>query len=318
MKIAVLGAVCFDEIITLDGNRSNSFGGILYNVAAMSALLRDGESAKPVTMLGADRYNDAIAEFRRFPGIDTSAIGKCASPLTHVTLQWTGASTRHEKILHRMPPFTIDDLSPALECDAAHFNFINGTELDLYTLRAFRAMYKGIISIDIHQLISHFSETGQRTISGFNAWKDWLPYVDVIQGNELEIAHTVGRSLHSRDDFRTAALELCSAGPRMSVVTLGEGGALMVYREGAKYWHAQVPPFQKEKAIETTGCGDSFSSGLLVGLLRYGDSLDAFAAGAIAAGANAQLRGLGNLANVSDYLDSPRDCFPDLRPIAVE
>lgn len=160
MKIAVLGAVCFDEIYTIDGARTESFGGILYNIAAFSAIMRESETALPITAIGADKYEQAIAEFRRFPHVDTRYVTKCSSPTTHVTLRWTGDTTRDETILHCMPPFTPDTLQPALPCDAAHFNFINGTEITLPVLREFRTAYAGLVSVDIHQLISRFGDDG--------------------------------------------------------------------------------------------------------------------------------------------------------------
>ncbi|MGI6460589.1 MAG: hypothetical protein ACOX5J_10935 [Candidatus Hydrogenedentales bacterium] len=48
MKIAILGAVCFDEIFALDGERRESFGGILYNAAALSSVLDAGDACAPV------------------------------------------------------------------------------------------------------------------------------------------------------------------------------------------------------------------------------------------------------------------------------
>jgi len=51
MKIAILGAVCFDEIFPLDGERRESFGGILYNAAALASIL---EGADDVDNIGDD------------------------------------------------------------------------------------------------------------------------------------------------------------------------------------------------------------------------------------------------------------------------
>ena len=305
MKIAVLGAICFDEIYDVDGNKTESFGGISYNIAALSSIAATGETIVPVTKIGRDRHAPVMEMLARFSHLDTRAISVCDSPLTHVTLRWTSRDARQETILHKMPPFDAHDLLAANDADVAHFNFINGTELSLERLKQFRADYKDLISVDVHQLISHFSEDGKRTLVGFSNWAEWMPHIDIVQCNELELQHTVGRTLTTRADFLAAAKSLCSAGARIVAVTLGGEGALMVYQDGETMRAVEAKPFQPENAIETTGCGDSFSAGFLMGLVRHGDPLVAFASAIVVAGANAQRLGIGNLTDVSAQLREP-------------
>lgn len=309
MKIGLLGAVCFDEIIALDGTRSESFGGILYNAAAFSSILGDEDTLVPLSNLGADRYEAALDQFKRLPHVDTSGLVRCPEPLTHVQLTWKTDSWRDERILHKMPPFTLAALSKVLDCDAVHINFINGTELDLETLKAFRAVFSGLISLDAHQIISRFDADGKRDIVGFRDWQEWAPYVDILQCNEFEIATMIEPKPTLTADFVRAARAICASGPRAVVVTLGPDGALVAHRHDGAYHAAELGVLPQKSIADTTGCGDSFSAGFLWGMLKYDDAVTALACGTAVAGVNARYNGIGQLAEAKDYLRDPRSHF---------
>lgn len=309
MKIALLGAVCFDEIFSLEGERRESFGGITYNAAALSSILEEGDTALPITKVGEDRFDAALAEFKQLPNIDTSGIVPCEGPATHVTLTWRTVSWRDEIVRHRMPRYTLADLDPVLDTDAAHINFINGTEFDLPTLEAFRARYSGLISMDVHNVISRFDAEGKRDIVGFPQWRDWAPHMDVLQCNEFEINTMFERDIQTRAEFAQAAREVCEAGPRAVTVTLGPEGALTVHQKDGTYYLVDIDVLPPIKAVDTTGCGDSFSAGFLVGMLRSGAPATALACGSVVAGVNARYSGIGHLAEAKEYLRDPRSHF---------
>jgi sugar/nucleoside kinase (ribokinase family) len=312
MKIGLLGAVCFDEIIALDGSRSESFGGILYNAAAFSSILSDGDWLVPVSNLGADRYHAALEQFQRLPHVDTSGLVRCSDPLTHVQLTWKTESWRDERIWHKMPPFSLAALSKVLDCDAVHINFINGTELELETLKAFRKVFSGLISLDVHQIISRFDEDGKRDIVGFRNWADWAPHVDILQCNEFEIATMIEPKPTLAADFVRAARTICVEGPRAVVVTLGPDGALVAHSHDGAYHAAELEVLPQREISDTTGCGDSFSAGFLWGMLTYDDAVTALACGTAVAGVNARYSGIGHLAEAKDYLANPRSHFEAL------
>lgn len=309
MKIAILGAVCFDEIFTLEGERRESFGGITYNAAAFASILEAGDVAFPFTKIGEDQFEAALAEFKKLPSIDTSGIVPCQGNVTHVTLTWRTVSWRDEAVRHRMPPYAADELDRVLDADAVHFNFINGSELDLDAFKAFRTKYAGLVSLDVHNLISRFDAEGKREIVGFPQWRDWAPYIDVLQCNEFEINTMFDRDLKTRREFAEAAREVCQAGPRVATVTLGPEGALTVHRKDGSFYLVDIDALPPIKAVDTTGCGDSFSAGFLVGMLSSDEPATALASGSVVAGLNARYRGIGQLAEAKDYLRHPRSHF---------
>lgn len=309
MKIAVIGAVCYDEVIDSHGERREGFGGILYNVAALSGIMRDGDVVLPLSKLGADRSEGAIAAFAKLPRVDTTALVVCPSPLTHITLRWRTASWRDETVRHLMPPFAADELDKALDCEAVHVNFISGTEMDLETLKAFRARYGGLISLDVHQLISNFDREGKRSIVGFRAWRDWAPYLDVLQCNEFELSTMFDRELATESDATAAAKEICGAGTRIVVVTRGTEGATMVHRHKHGFYALPIAAVPVPEQGDTTGCGDCFSAGFLVSLLKENDPAGALACGTLVAGLNAKQKGFADLSAAQAFLDNPRKHF---------
>jgi sugar/nucleoside kinase (ribokinase family) len=309
MRIGVLGAVCYDEIFPVEGERRESFGGILYNTAALSSVLEEDERVVPVSNLGEDRYDAALAEFSKLARVDTSALAKTPGPLMHVTLDWKSPTWRDETVRHQMPPFDMPALEKALDCDAVHINFIHGTEISAETLDLFWNAFQGLLSLDIHNIISRFDDEGGREIVGFRQWRDWTPHLDVVQCNEFEIATMLDGPFDSRADYAAAAKEVCQTGPRAVSITLGPEGAVTVHRKDDAYYCVDIGVLPPVEAVDTTGCGDSYSAGFVLGMLRHGDPATAVACASVVAGVNARYTGIGNLPEARELLQDPRSHF---------
>ncbi|HEO70667.1 MAG TPA: carbohydrate kinase family protein [Candidatus Hydrogenedentes bacterium] len=311
MRIAVLGAVVHDDIFWTDGSHREGFGGILYTAAALASVLSDGDEAVPVSRVGLDRYEAVLAKFAEFPHMATNGLIPCDEPMTNVTLTYRSAATRNEAMRNRMPPFDLDTLEHALDCDAVHVNPITGGEIDVATLRAFRECYAGLLSFDVHNMISSFdyAGTGKRSIVGFRQWREWAPSLDVFQCNEHEINTMFDHDVSTRADYALAAKAVCETGPRVATITLGPEGAVMVHRKNGACYCVDIGVLPPVEAIDTTGCGDSFSAGFLVGMLRYDDPVAALAVASVVAGVNARCNGLGELAEAKPLLENPKAHF---------
>jgi sugar/nucleoside kinase (ribokinase family) len=97
--------------------------------------------------------------------------------------------------------------------------------------------------------------------------------VDVLFANESEL-----RSLYQTADFSTAAAALRGEA-RLAVLTRGENGCVVVSPGGLE----AVPAFPVERVVDTTGAGDLFAAGFLVGLARGAEHATAARLGALAA-----------------------------------
>src|SRR5262249_42884065 len=82
--------------------------------------------------------------------------------------------------------------------------------------------------------------------------------VDGLFANESEL-----KSLYQTADFPTAVAAL-RAEARLAVVTRSEQGCVVVNSSGLE----TVDAFPVERVVDTTGAGDLFAAGFLVGLAR--------------------------------------------------
>jgi sugar/nucleoside kinase (ribokinase family) len=97
--------------------------------------------------------------------------------------------------------------------------------------------------------------------------------VDLIFANETEL-----KALYQTADFDSAIAGL-RQDARLAVVTRSEKGCVIVSRKGTQ----AVRAFPVERLVDTTGAGDLFAAGFLLGLARGKDHVSAARLGALAA-----------------------------------
>jgi sugar/nucleoside kinase (ribokinase family) len=91
---------------------------------------------------------------------------------------------------------------------------------------------------------------------GLLQWiSDALPYTDYLLPNDEQVLGFTGAS-----DLLTGAQRLLAAGPACVAVTQGSKGALIVSNAET----IEVPAFPID-VVDTTGCGDAFSAGFILG-----------------------------------------------------
>lgn len=89
-------------------------------------------------------------------------------------------------------------------------------------------------------------------------FKDFLPYIDIYTPNDKEAMKIAGT-----DRLEDAIRFLACYTPR-PIVTLGKGGCAWWEDGGIHY----APAVEDFKAVDTTGAGDNFLTGVIYGLLR--------------------------------------------------
>jgi len=107
--------------------------------------------------------------------------------------------------------------------------------------------------------------------------------------------------LSGADDLAAGCRSLVEGGVGCVVATRGAEGALIVDGDGSE----EVPAFKVE-VVDTTGCGDGFTAGLLAGLLAGAAPEDAawlgLACGALVATGLGSDAGIENLGQVLSFL----------------
>lgn len=95
--------------------------------------------------------------------------------------------------------------------------------------------------------------------AGLQTLRNLIEHVDIVLANEEEMTNMTGEG-----DYKKAAEVIRGLGPRLIVVKRGARGAYILSDEGA----LEVPPLKPPRIVDTTGAGDAFAAGLLVGLAR--------------------------------------------------
>jgi sugar/nucleoside kinase (ribokinase family) len=114
--------------------------------------------------------------------------------------------------------------------------------------------------------------------------------VDLVFANEAEL-----HALYQTSDFDTALRQL-RKDTKLGVVTRSEKGCIVVSDDGV----VAVPAFAIDRLVDTTGAGDLFAAGFLVGLVRNAGHENAGRLGALAAAEVIQHIGARPLASLKE------------------
>lgn len=321
MRIAVLGTVMHDEIITARGERRESFGGILYNIMALVAMTGERDSIQPFCYVSTQHREQIIAQYlaphRR---VVTDTLFVSPEGTDSNVLNYRTASDREEKMTLRTPPLSMAELEAACDANVIVVNLVNAREIDLPTLRQLRMRTRAHIHLDIHNLGKALDETGRLVPRGLPNWREWLACVDSVQANEWEMQLITGVKPESEADFRRGALVLASPpNIRAAVLTIGGRGCALASRvdDDPTVHFLRIPALEGLDTVDTTGCGDSFSSAFVVTYERKRKALEAALVATALSGLNTTGGGLDALAGRNNAADMARTAFPALW-VAVE
>lgn len=311
-SIAVLGAIVFDEIITHAGTRIESFGGIIYNLAALNSLVGEECAILPFSNVGADRYDQVLGLIATMDRVRADGLRKAEGRLTHARLVYRDANYREEIVRFMMKPFTVDELTGAFSADGIMVNFVNGTELDLATLRAVRGRTGAPLYLDMHNIMVRFDKEGRKHFLDLRDWPDWVAPFDFVQMNEIECEKVLGIAPGKRERYIEAAHRVVEAGPRAALVTMGPNGVALAHRNEGITYGALIPAAPVRDFVDATGCGDTFSCGTFWNYLRTGNPVAAAMAGSLVGAINCEVRGIGKLDRARDAAERLHEVSPEL------
>ena len=277
-KIPDGGGVVFIEEIRL--NPAGTAAGAVMNAAKL------GARTATVACLGADEKGDLILDFYRRLGIDCSLVqrtGKAPTSATILTIRPNGER-------------------PALHCRGASDHlFIAESEFDAVCDAS--VLHLGgtglIAAMDGGQsakLLRHAKAKGLTTTfdliapseTTISLMTDLLPSVDYFMPSLEEASFLSGR-----DDPAEAAAFFMDRGAGACIFKMGSKGSYTRTRDGAFRTAAFRVPVS-----DTTGCGDAYCGGFVVGLVEGLDLEAACRLGAAAAALVAT--GLGSDAGIID------------------
>jgi len=278
-KVAVLGPIPRDQIVTHDGERFEKYGCALYTAAALSALLDPGDTIVPIAHVRRQDEGPIKQILGSFPNIDLAGITSPTDQGDVIELRYLEHNRRIERQTCFMNPILPADVDQVLDADAFVCVPITDYEVGQPTLRYIKEHSRATVVLDAHGPTVTLTLGGERHP---RVWADqdvWLPYIDILKMNLEEASSTrLGQSAAvtadppSAEELRDLAQHCLDRGVGAVCVTLDERGCVAFYRDGSGGVAAEfVDRIEVEHVVDTTGAGDSFAAGLAYGYLAYRD-----------------------------------------------
>ena len=241
-KVAVLGPIPRDQIVTHAGERFEKYGCVLYTAVALSALLDAGDVIVPVSHVRRQDEGAIKEILGPFPNIDTSGITSSADQGDIIELRYIAHNRRVERQMCFMNPILPADVDKVLDADAFVCVPITDYEVGQPTLRHIKERTGATVVLDAHGPTVTLTRSGERHP---RVWADrdvWLPYIDILKMNLEEAGSTwLGQSAEvtadpprlGTEELRDLARHCLDRGVGAVCVTLDERGCVAFYRDGS-------------------------------------------------------------------------------------
>jgi sugar/nucleoside kinase (ribokinase family) len=261
-------------------------------------LAKLGASVRVIGALGDDLIGDIVAVAMARHGVDTAGLVRKKEAQTSATIL----------------PIRPNGERPALHVPGATRLF-SRTDIDLEHITGSRALLIGAPDALAGLTGQELADVAKAASS-----QGALVAVDVLhpgRPQDLErLAPLLGQAdwflpnadqllaLTGRASLAGAMDDIVALGTRGVAVTLGADGCLVATRQDPA---AMALPALKVDVVDTTGCGDGFTAGMLAGLLLGADPVDAawlgVACGSLVATGLGSDAGIEDLGQVLDFLE---------------
>ena len=296
-KIAVLGPIPRDHIVTHQGDLIQKWGCVTHPVIALSVLAGKKIEIVPVCHVRQVDLDNVKEVFQGYQGVNLDHLSSKNDQGDIISLKFVDMNNRIERQTGFMDPIMPADVKPLRDCKVFVFIPISDYEISLDTLKYLKKNSEGIIIFDAHGPTTACLFNGERQRKFWIDRDQWLPYIDVLKMN-LEEAYAswfkkeyetrdyyVESEELDRDALRDFAVHCINLGVKCVYITVDSRGCLTYFQKGGKLVEEMVPAVKVQNVIDTTGCGDSFAGGVGFGLLqnpkdyigaaRYGNALGA-------------------------------------------
>ncbi|UCD93870.1 MAG: carbohydrate kinase family protein [Candidatus Zixiibacteriota bacterium] len=279
MRIGIIGTINRDSINLPDGRHKEGWGGILYNIVALSSLIGRKADIVPVCNVGQDCHKRIMSILRPLTGVVTDFVKKVPEKNNHCFLTYSDSENKREILKGGVRRLVYDDVRPLLNCDIILLNYISGRDIHIRSLQKLRREFPGQIYVDIHSLTLGKRKDGVRFLRVPQGWTKVARACDYVQLNRSELALLTGEEKADRNDnisprFAVESLEslLMQAGAdlprRVFIVTDGRRGCYLCQYRSGRIGFQHIPPRRIVIRGDATGCGDCFSAGFVFGLVR--------------------------------------------------
>ena len=295
-RIAVLGPIPRDHIVTHQGDLIQKWGCVTHPVIALSVMAGDKIEIVPVAHMRVVDLDNVVEVFQGYEGVNLKHVTTESDQGDIISLRFLDMNNRLERQTGFMDPIVPKDVKHLLDCKVFVFIPISDYEISLETLMFLKKKSDGIIVFDAHGPTTACLVNGERQRKFWVDRDQWLPYIDVLKMNleeaqaswfkkEYESSDFSANEEPDREELRAFAEHCISKGVKCVYITVDSRGCLVYFKERGKIREEMVPAIKVDQVVDTTGCGDSFAGGVGFGLLqkpkdylgaaRYGNALGA-------------------------------------------
>jgi sugar/nucleoside kinase (ribokinase family) len=295
-KIAVIGPIPRDHIVTHQGDLIQKWGCVTHPVIALSVMAGDQIEIIPVSHVRTVDQDNVREVFKGYPGINLDHVTCDNDQGDIISLRFVDVNTRLERQTGFMDPILPEDIAPIIDADVFVFIPISDYEISLDTLKYIKKKNKkAVIIFDAHGPTTACLSNGERKLKFWVDRDQWLPYIDVLKMNleesraswfkkELE-SSDIEREEMTAEEMQQFATHCLNQGIKCLAITMDSRGSMVFYKQKGTVKQAMVPAVPVTNVIDTTGCGDSFAGGVGFGMLldrknfikavQYGNTLGA-------------------------------------------
>ena len=257
-KICCIGHITLDKIITPE-KEVDMFGGTAYYFAHAMFHLNGGRDFRLVTALAPSEMK-AVEELRE-KGINVTALSS-AHTVYFENKYGANQNNRIQRVLAKADPFQAEALK-YIKAGVYHLGSLLADDFSIDILQ--QLSDQGTLSVESQGFLREVREKKVYPTD----WTDKMEafkYIDVLKVNEHEMEILSGQS-----EAHDAALQLAEWGINEVCVTLGDKGALLL--ENDHFY--EISAFPTRQIVDSTGCGDTFSTGYLYMRTRGADPEEA-------------------------------------------
>ncbi len=282
MKLLVIGHSVEDHF-TEKGGSVVKPGGIFYTVLALQKFKSFEDTIYLNTSVADENYNLFENLYDAIPHDYISKVDKI--PKVYLTLHdFKERGETYESISQGLVVKT-ENLK---QFDGILINMITGFDVGIEQLKEIRKNYKGNIFLDVHTLSRGLDENLKRNFRPVPGFGEWASAVDIIQVNENEI-----KTISAEENELSMAEDVLGKGVKILIVTKGENGARLYYKEDGEFFSIFKPSVRIE-ATNKIGCGDVFGAVFFYNYIKTGDARVSLEIANIAAGCSAAYNNFEN------------------------
>ena len=283
-KIAVVGPIPHDTIITYRDETITKFGCVSHPTMALAKLLKDKGEVIPIAHVHKKDHNSILDIFKNDTNINVSGISSQKDQGTVIELKFIDQNNRLETQMANMSPIVAQDVEPFLDADCFVFVPITDFEIELDTLKFIKENSQAKIIFDAHGPTTFVNNNGKRLRKFWKDKKDWFQYIDILKMNLEESICSWFDTNYENEDFynenNTEHLDdfaefVLNNGVSYLYVTLDSRGCAIYSKKDGEITKDFVKSVPVNNVIDTTGCGDSFAGGLAFGFTLFNDPIRA-------------------------------------------